>query len=122
MKGIVSIDLHMVDLSNAVIVYIDKDYYACGSYSELTYAALEHKPVLICCKQGVANIPRWVFGLSNYKTFFDKWEDLKAYIIKVHTNTLEYPAEEDNWRFLDYGKIFRTTSKQILQKNYGQLG
>ena len=101
-KEIIQIDLHMVDLSNFIICYIDKDIHSCGSYSELTYATLEHKPCLIYCKQGVSNIPGWLFGLCDHNMFFDNWEDLKAYIEDVAYSTKYI----EGWKFLDYNKIF----------------
>jgi len=107
MKSIVSIDLHMVDLSNFIIVYVDKNAHMCGSYCELTYSCLEHKPVIICSKQGKQNIPHWIYGITEtHRTFFNNWIEVKRYIRGVAYDTLGYPAENDGWRFLDYNKVF----------------
>ena len=104
MKDIVSADLHMVDLSTFLIVYIDKDIHMCGSYSEITYAScLEKKPIIICCKQGVENIPGWIWGICDYKLFFSSWIEVKKYITKV---AFSKDFQDPSWRFIDYDKVF----------------
>jgi hypothetical protein len=101
-KPIISQDLHMVDLSNFVILHVDKRLHMCGSYSEITYAALEHKTCLIHCEQSIGQIPSWLFGLCDPSMFFDKWEDLKEYIVHINKSIGEVPG----WRFIDYSKVW----------------
>ena len=102
-KDIVSVDLHMVDLSSFVIMFIDKDVHMCGSYSEMTYAAFEHKPVIICCKQGKNAVPGWVYGMCDHNLFFECWDDVKSYIRQV---ALYSKFNDPQWRFSNYNKVF----------------
>ena len=53
MRKIVAIDLRMDDITHFTISNVDKDYHMCGSYSEMTHAALQRKPVIVHCKQGI---------------------------------------------------------------------
>lgn len=107
MSKIVRIDLHMVDLCNFVILYVNKDTHMCGSYGEQTYAALEKKPVIVICEQGKNKIPSWLFGTGmRHEMFFSNFEDAKSYIKHV-----AYDYEVDclnRWRFIDYDKVFNT--------------
>ena len=105
MQPIVSSDLHMVDLSNFVILYIDKNAHMCGSYHESTYACLEKKPIIVCCKQGKDEIPNWLYGIANHRLFFSNWKSVENYLLNVAYSSLETHIL-NGWRFLDYEKIF----------------
>lgn len=105
MNPIFSIDLHLVDLSNFVILYIDKNAHMCGSYLEAAHAAMGKKPVIICCEQGKAAIPNSMFGIGlRHQMFFESWEQVRNYIRHI-----AYDDEIDTlgkWRFIDYNKVF----------------
>ena len=102
---IVSIDLHMVDLSNAIIMKVDKDVHMCGSYFECCYAALEKKPIIVWCPQGKSNLPNWLFGMGmRDEMFFGSLEEVKEYLEHIHTDV--HVDTLGKWRFLDYKKIF----------------
>lgn len=103
MKDTVGSDLHQLDLSSFIICYLDMDIHTCGTYCEITYAALEKKPILIMCKQGVAAIPNFVWGMGlRHELFFDNWEDLKKYLSHIHTD--EKIETLKRWRFINYDK------------------
>jgi len=105
MTGVVRADLHMVDLSNFMIAAIDKDRHLCGSYSEITYAALEKKPVIIWCPQGKAQVPNWLWGLGlRHELFFSTLDEVKDYITHVHTSDVVDTL--GRWRFINYRKVF----------------
>lgn len=109
MREIVRLDLKMVDLSNFLILNINRNYHMCGSYSEFTYACMQRKPVFIYCEQGIEKISNWIWGLGDYEYFFDDWDKLKAKITQIAT------AEgiddlDSKWRFFDYQKIYGTKS------------
>lgn len=104
MEDIVSVDLHLLDISSAVILYVDNDVHMCGSYSEITYSALEKKPAIVFSKNGKENVPDWLFGLLKHDLFFNNIEEVKEYLHKVN-NGKSTPCE-DRWRFLDMNKIF----------------
>lgn len=103
-KNIVRTDLHILDLSNFVIAYIDTKLHLCGTYSEITYAALEKKPVIIVCKQGKQAIPNWIFGLGlRHQMFFSSFEEAKNYIKYIaYSSTIDDLGE---WKFIDYDKV-----------------
>lgn len=105
MSPIVRIDLHMVDLSNFIIMAIDKDVHMCGSYGEQTYSSLEKKPIIVFCKQGKSKIPNWLFGTGmRHNMFFQTLDEVKEYILHIC-----YDEEVDDlgrWRFIDYDKVF----------------
>lgn len=97
MKEVVTHDLAMLDLSNFIVVYLDMDIYTCGTFSEITYAALEKKPVCIVCKQGKSAIPNWLWGLCKHELFFSSFDELKTFILN---------GKFDSWRLIDYSKVF----------------
>jgi hypothetical protein len=104
MKPIIGIDLHMVDLSSFIILSIDTDYHACGTYSETTYALLERKPVLVVCKQGRYAVPPWLRGLIHPKLIMDDFNHLKFYLRTL--NEENNPDTLGRWKFLDFDKIY----------------
>ncbi len=110
MRPVAADDYRMVDKADALILYIDKDAHMCGSYHENCMAAYQRKPVIVCCKQGVAEIPNWVFSVSCCEMFFDNWKDVKRYINDVcFAETVE---THNRWRFFDQAKIFGVHSRR----------
>jgi hypothetical protein len=105
MSPISRIDLHGVDISNALILKVNKDTHMCGSYSEQTYASLEKKPVIVFCEQKKENIPLWLFGVGmRHEMFFDSLEQVKTYL--SHIAFAKKVDTLGRWRFLDYKKIY----------------
>jgi hypothetical protein len=105
MKEIVRQDLKMVDLSNFVILNIDRTCHMCGSYTEFTYSCMQRKPVLVYCKQGIKAISNWMWGLGDYNHFFEDWDALKQHIIDVDSGR-NLDDLNGKWRFIDYDKVF----------------
>lgn len=104
-KKIVSSDLHMIDLCNFVIAEINTDVHMAGSYIELTYAALEKKPVIIMAKNGKKDLPGFLWGLGlRHEMFFESWERVKYYIDYICYS--ERIDDLGKWRFIDYNKVF----------------
>ncbi len=106
-KQVVRADLHLIDLCNFCIVHIDTDVHSSGTNTELTYASLEKKPVILVCKQGKRGVPNFLWGLGlSHEMFFGSWQEAKFYIEGVNEDEpKDIPAFGD-WRFLDYDKIF----------------
>ena len=104
MKDIVASDLRSVDKSDFIVAYIDLDIHTAGSYSEITHAALQRKPVIICCKQGKYKVPMWLYGLLNHQMFFSTWNEVKSYI--QHVAYDEHVEHFKRWRFFDMNKIY----------------
>ena len=83
----------------------------CGSYGEQIYTCLERKPLVVCCKQGKANVPNWLFGIANHRLFFDNWDDVKTYIHMVDNFPSGIVPEFNKFRFIDYAKVFNANSR-----------
>lgn len=103
MKPIVSYDLRMVDLSDFVIMYIDRNAHMCGSYCEVSHAFIQRKPVIVMCEQGIYNVPDWLFGHGKHEMFFDSWEGVKKYLLHINNDILV--DDLNRWKFFDYDKI-----------------
>jgi hypothetical protein len=104
MKPIVNIDYAMVDRSDFCIMHIDKDYHMCGSYTEETIATLQKKPIIVHCKQGLFEVPNFLWGKLRHQMFFSEWWHVKQYI-----NNLCWDDKVDDlnrWRFFDVDKIY----------------
>ena len=112
MNPIVSVDFAMVDRAGFIILYVDKDYHMCGSYSEETLAVLQKKPVIICCKQGKWCIPNFLFKRKGrHKTMFSNWKQVREYLFSV-----AHDEEVDDlgvWKFFDYEKVYGKNSESI---------
>lgn len=102
MKEIVRVDLSMVDGAHFIVCYINKDIHMCGTYHEIVVASMQRKPCLIVCKQGMENIPPWLWGVFPYEFFFSSFKEMDEYLSKI--DNLSYKPKF--WRFFDMEKIF----------------
>jgi len=57
MKQIRPVDLRMVDICDFLVVNLDLQVHACGTYEELFWANRMKKPVLIRIEQGIEHTP-----------------------------------------------------------------
>ncbi len=106
-KKIVRTDLHLIDLCNFCIVYIDTDVHSSGTNTELTYASLEKKPVILMCKQGKAEVPNFLWGIGlGHNKFFSNWNEVKEYLLLVAYQRPNAVPDFSDWRFIDYSKVF----------------
>lgn len=101
MKNIRSIDLRLVDISDFLIVNINLQHHACGTYEEISLANRSKKPILIHIEQGKVNTPDWLFGTIPHQWFFSSWEELKSYLEYVH-NDKNMIDHHDRWRFFNF--------------------
>lgn len=85
MELIRSSDLTSLQVSDFMIVHIDLEVYACGTYEELTFANQLLKQTIIHCEQGKGRIPNWIFGMMPHETFFSKWSDVYDYLRHIDT-------------------------------------
>lgn len=104
MKLLRAVDLRFVDISDFLIVYLDTDVHACGTYEEIFLANRQKMPILVVIKGGVRNIPDWLFGTLPYDHFFGTWIGLKHYVNHVHSYRGEVKHYK-RWFFLDYDKL-----------------
>jgi hypothetical protein len=99
MKTIRKVDLRLVDLSDFLIVNIDLDHYAVGTWEECFSANNLRKAILVHMEQGKENAPDWLFGTIPHEMIFSSWDDLKSYL--YHINESVIIDDFDRWRFLD---------------------
>lgn len=74
------IDLRMVDETKFLIVNLDIEHHACGTYEELFWANRCKKPVLVHVEQGKNAAPNWLFFALPHEFIFDDWDNLKEYV------------------------------------------
>lgn len=96
-----SSDLNAVDIVDFLVVNIDCDIHACGTYEESFWANRCKKPVLIHCEQGKKNAPDWLFGTFPHEHIFDNWLDLKEYLVNIDYSTMDI---HKRWTFFNLGK------------------
>jgi len=94
MKPIIRGDHRCVDLSDFVIVYIDKDIHACGSYFELQSALNQKKPYFVLIKGGKGQAPSWLFGILDHNYMFGSLDDLVKSLYKHHVGVIPL---SDRW-------------------------
>ena len=100
MKIIRCVDLRMVDLSDFLVVNIDTNVHACGTYEELTLGNRQKKPIILRIEQGKANAPDWLFGTLPHQMMFSTWEEVSDYL-----HNIDSAPEVDamrRWLFFNY--------------------
>ena len=100
MRVIRCVDLRMVDLSDALVVNIDVEVHACGTYEELTLANREKKPIIVHIEQGKQNTPDWLLGMLPDEMIFSNWEEVHRYLHHIDSD-----PEVDHmkrWMFFHY--------------------
>ena len=95
------VDLRMVDLADFLIVNIDVDVHACGTYEELFLANREKKPILVHVEQGKEHVPDWLLGVLPHETIFSSWGALFDYLAMVHHNSW-WKDTTNRWYFFQY--------------------
>jgi len=116
------VDLRMVDMSDFLIVHIDTDFHACGTYEEGSWANRLKNPILIHCEQGKAGMPDWMFGMIPHHHMFTTWTDLCKYLWEVHTAPKVDTYKR--WMFFDYEKMVPVVTPQESRSqeiDWGQL-
>jgi nucleoside 2-deoxyribosyltransferase len=100
MKSIRSTDLRLVDISDFIIVNLDINIHACGTYEEISLANRSKKPILFHVEQGKQNTPDWLFGAVPHEWFFSSWNDLKNYLISIDSD--KDIDKKNRWQFFNY--------------------
>lgn len=111
-KIIRAVDLHLVDHSDFIIVYLDLTVHPCGSYEELFWANRMKRPILVVMEQGKQNAPTWLFWCLPHQHIFSSFDELKEYIsyvdseatddeIKLHNNTVR-----SRWMFFNWEELY----------------
>lgn len=97
MKTIRSVDLRLVDISDFLIVNLNLDHHACGTYEEIALANRSKKPILIHIEQGKQHTPDWLFGTIPHQMFFSSWVEVKEYL--YHINSSPNIETYKRWQF-----------------------
>lgn len=80
MRTIRNVDLRMVDVCDFMIVNINIEHHACGTYEEIFLANRQKKPIIIHMEQGKHHTPDWLFGAIPHNMIFSKWLDIVDYL------------------------------------------
>ena len=99
-----TLDLRCVDISDFLIVSVDTDVHACGTYEEIAVANSQKKPVLIWCQQGKAAAPNWLFFMLPHQHIFDSMENLMGYLAYVHKHNGDVDHYK-RWFFFNKDKM-----------------
>lgn len=99
MKTIRAVDLRLVDISDFLIVNLNLDHYACGTYEEISLANRQKKPIIVHMAQGKGNAPDWLFGMIPHQMIFSSWDEIKHYL--EHINNSENIDTHKRWYFFN---------------------
>lgn len=99
-KTIRCVDLRMVDISDFLVVNINMETHACGTYEELFLANRQKKPVIIRIEQGKEHTPNWLLGTLPHEMMFSTWEEVYQYIRHIaHDPVIKHFKR---WFFFNY--------------------
>jgi hypothetical protein len=87
-------DLRCVDLSDFLVVCIDRNIHSCGTYDELFSAEDQQKPLLCIVVGGKENLPGWLFAVLRTEEIFDSVEDCVNYLKRINEDELPM---DDRW-------------------------
>jgi len=108
MKLLRVVDLRMVDMSDFLIMNIDTDVHACGTYEEESWANRLKNPILVHCEQGKDGLPDWLYGALPHHHFFSTWTDMTKYLWDVHTAVRVDTYKR--WMFFNYDEMIPKVS------------
>lgn len=97
------VDLRMVDMSDFLIVNIDTDVHACGTYEEDSWANRMKNPIMVHCEQGKQGCPDWMFGKIPHEHIFTHWSDMMQYLWNIHTGLDNETFKR--WLFFKYQEM-----------------
>jgi nucleoside 2-deoxyribosyltransferase len=101
MKPIRCVDLRMVDICDFLVVNLDLDIHACGTYEEVFLANRQKKPIFIHVEQGKKAAPDWLYGTLPHDYFHSTWEEIYAHIRYVATDP-KFNDPTRRWFFFDW--------------------
>jgi uncharacterized membrane protein len=101
MKPIRCVDLRMVDVCDFIVVLIDVDNHACGTYEEIFWANRMKKPIFVMVAEDVTNIPDWLVATLPHEYFHESWESLFEHIERVD-HDLAFEDKHKRWYFFNW--------------------
>lgn len=100
MMPIRDVDRRMVNVSDFLIVNIDLEVHACGTYDEFNLANSQDKPILTHIEQGKNACPDWLFACIPHEHVFGSWTDLRKYVRHIaHDKVVDHMGR---WLFFDW--------------------
>jgi hypothetical protein len=100
MKQIRPVDLRMVDIADFIVVNLDLEVHACGTYEELYWGNRMKKPILVRIEQGIEHTPDWLFGVLPFEMIFSTWDEVKTYLRHIaHDPVID---RLNRWYFFDW--------------------
>lgn len=100
MTPIRKVDRRMVNISDFLIVNIDIQIHACGTYDEFALANSQDKPILVHVEQGKSECPDWIFACIDERHIFGTWAELIRYVRHIaHDNKVDLMGR---WLFFDW--------------------
>ena len=97
MKPVRHADLRLVDVGDFLLVVLDINRYACGTYEELFCANRQKKPILVCMQQGKHLAPDWLFATLPHEMIFGNMDTLLTYL--EHIDNAEEIDDRGLWLF-----------------------
>jgi hypothetical protein len=70
-KNTIKIDFKLIEQSDIVIAYIDRNVFSVGTIDEIRMACTLKKPVLIITPGGLPNASYWLVGMVGWKSIFN---------------------------------------------------
>jgi len=104
-KSVRHVDLRMVDISDFLVVNIDLDVHACGTYEELFLANRQKKPIIVRMTQGKPHTPNWLLATIPHQMIFSTWGEVSEYLGRVATD--EGVKPHNRWAFFDFNRCRR---------------
>lgn len=102
-RKIRGVDLRLTDMADFLIVNLDTEVHACGTYEEMGWANRMKKPILVRCAQGKEGTPDWIFGMIPHQHIFGTWKELKGYLHHIHSDNIV--DDMRRWIFFDYSQL-----------------
>lgn len=100
MKLVRHVDLRMVDICDFLVVNIDLDVHACGTYEELGWGNRMKKPCLVRVLQGKRHAPDWLFGMLPHQLIFSTWDEVIAYLRHIARD--DHIDHLKRWMFFNF--------------------
>ena len=94
------VDLRMVNVTDFLIVNIDVEVHACGTYFEFKQANDQNKPILVHVEQGKRECPDWLLAEIPHEHIFDTWIDLRKYVRHIAHDPIV--DSMGRWLFFDW--------------------
>ena len=100
MKIIRHVDLRMVDISDFLVVNLDMEVHACGTWEEVSLANRQKKPIIARIEQGKVNTPDWLLAMHQHTTIFSTWSEVHTYLRGIaHADEFDTLGR---WLFFDW--------------------